>query len=48
MADTFVRTGELIAARWDEFALEGAEWRIAAERMKMRVQHIMPLKCSYK
>jgi integrase len=40
---TFVRTGELIAATWDEFDLEGAEWSIAAERMKMRKAHIVPL-----
>lgn len=43
MALTFVRTGELIAARWEEFDLEAAEWRIPAERMKMRTPHIVPL-----
>lgn len=43
MALTFVRTGELIAARWDEFDLDAAEWRIPAERMKMRTPHIVPL-----
>lgn len=43
MARTFVRTGELIAARWDEFDLDAAEWRIPAERMKMRTPHIVPL-----
>ncbi|MDP3835046.1 MAG: integrase arm-type DNA-binding domain-containing protein [Hydrogenophaga sp.] len=43
MAFTFVRTGELIAARWEEFDLEAAEWRIPAERMKMRTPHIVPL-----
>lgn len=43
MALTFVRTGELIAARWSEFALDAAEWRIPAERMKMRTPHIVPL-----
>ena len=43
MALTFVRTGELIAARWDEFDLEAAQWRIPAERMKMRTPHIVPL-----
>lgn len=43
MALTFVRTGELIAARWDEFDLEAAEWRIPAARMKMRTPHIVPL-----
>lgn len=43
MALTFVRTGELIAARWDEFDLDAAEWRIPAVRMKMRTPHIVPL-----
>ncbi len=43
MAFTFVRTGELIGARWAEFDLEAAEWRIPAERMKMRTPHIVPL-----
>lgn len=43
MALTFVRTGELIGARWGEFDLEGAEWRIPPERMKMRTPHIVPL-----
>lgn len=40
---TFVRTIELRGARWTEFDLEGAEWRIPADRMKMREQHIVPL-----
>jgi integrase len=40
---TFVRTTELRAARWDEVDLETAEWRIPAERMKMRDPHIVPL-----
>lgn len=39
----FVRPGELRAAQWAEFDFEKAEWRIPAERMKMRVQHIVPL-----
>lgn len=43
MALTFVRTGELIGAKWEEFDLEAAEWRIPAERMKMRTPHIVPL-----
>jgi integrase len=43
MALTFVRTGELIGARWGEFDLEAADWRIPAERMKMRTPHIVPL-----
>lgn len=43
MALTFVRTGELINATWSEFDVEAAEWRIPAERMKMRTPHIVPL-----
>jgi integrase len=41
----FVRPGELRNARWSEFNLAGKEpeWRIPAERMKMREQHIVPL-----
>lgn len=40
---TFVRTSELIQAKWNEFDLDNAEWIIPAERMKMRKQHIVPL-----
>jgi integrase len=40
---TFVRTVELRAANWAEFDLDHAEWRIPAERMKMRESHIVPL-----
>lgn len=40
---TFVRTGELRGAVWSEFDLENAEWRIPAERMKMRAEHVVPL-----
>ncbi len=43
LARTFVRTSELIQARWDEFDLNAAEWRIPAERMKMRKIHVVPL-----
>lgn len=39
----FVRPGELRQAEWSEFDLEGSEWRIPAERMKMRQVHIIPL-----
>lgn len=39
----FVRPGELRAATWDEFDLEGAEWRISARRTKLRVEHVVPL-----
>ncbi|OHX21401.1 tyrosine-type recombinase/integrase [Chromobacterium sphagni] len=40
---TFVRPGELRAARWEEFDEERAEWRIPGERMKMREPHLVPL-----
>ena len=40
---TFVRTGELIKARWEEFDLQNAVWIIPASRMKMRKDHIVPL-----
>lgn len=40
---TFVRPGELRGARWKEFNLERAEWRIPAERMKMRQEHLVPM-----
>ncbi len=43
MALTFVRTSELIGARWDEIELEKKQWRIPAERMKMKTLHIVPL-----
>lgn len=43
MALTFVRTGELIGAKWAEFDLEAARWNIPADRMKMRTPHIVPL-----
>lgn len=43
MSRTFVRTSELIGARWDEFDLDAAEWRIPAERMKMKAPHVVPL-----
>jgi integrase len=43
MSLTFVRTSELIGARWAEFDLEAARWDIPAERMKMRTPHIVPL-----
>jgi integrase len=39
----FVRPGELRQAEWSEFNFESTEWRIPAERMKMREQHIVPL-----
>ncbi|MFZ0990124.1 MAG: integrase arm-type DNA-binding domain-containing protein, partial [Xanthobacteraceae bacterium] len=46
MVLTFARTTELRASRWSEIEnLEGNEpvWRIPADRMKMRREHIVPL-----
>ena len=40
---TFVRSGELRGARWEEFDLEGRLWRIPGERMKMNTEHLVPL-----
>jgi integrase len=43
MALTFVRTSELIGARWTEFDFDAARWNISVERMKMRTPQIVPL-----
>ncbi len=40
---TFVRSGELRGARWEEFDFEDKVWRISADRMKMRNEHLVPL-----
>ncbi len=39
----FVRPGELRAAEWREIDLDAAEWRIPAVKMKMKVEHMVPL-----
>lgn len=39
----FVRPGELRLAEWKELDLGAAEWNIPAERMKMKVAHLVPL-----
>jgi integrase len=39
----FVRPGELRAAEWTEFNLDAAEWRIPGAKMKMGLDHIVPL-----
>jgi integrase len=39
----FVRPGELRKAEWAEIDLDGAVWRIQAERMKLRREHLVPL-----
>ena len=43
MMMNFVRTKELIGATWAEIDMDKAEWRIPAERMKMKSPHIVPL-----
>lgn len=43
LALTFVRTGELIGARWSEIDWAKEEWHIPKERMKMKRPHIVPL-----
>lgn len=39
----FVRPGELRQAEWSEVDFDNKEWRIPAEKMKMRELHIVPL-----
>jgi integrase len=40
---TLCRPSEVVEARWKEFDLDGAIWRIPAERMKKRKEHVVPL-----
>lgn len=40
---TFVRTTELREACWNEINLDLKEWRIPSQRMKMRIEHLVPL-----
>lgn len=39
----FVRPGELRHAEWSEIDLDTAEWNIPAEKMKMKLPHLVPL-----
>lgn len=39
----FVRPGELRTAEWVEIDLDAAEWRIPSAKMKMKVDHLVPL-----
>ncbi len=39
----FVRPGELRRMEWTEIDLVAAEWRIPAEKMKMKALHVVPL-----
>jgi integrase len=43
VARTWVRTSEAILAKPEEFDLDGKVWRIPEERMKNRIEHIVPL-----
>ena len=43
LALTFVRTSELIGARWVEFDCEARRWNIPGVRMKMNTPHIVLL-----
>ena len=40
---TLVRSGQLRASRWDQFEFAEALWRISAQRMKVKVEHLLPL-----
>ena len=40
---TFVRTGEMRFATWDEIDWDEQMWRIPAARMKMKRDHLVPL-----
>lgn len=40
---TAVRPGEARGARWSEIDQDKALWRIPAERMKMKAEHLVPL-----
>lgn len=39
----FVRPGELRHAEWNEIDIDNAEWKIPADKMKMKQVHIVPL-----
>ena len=39
----FVRPGELRAAEWAEIDLDAAQWRIPGSKMKMKIDHLVPL-----
>jgi integrase len=40
---TFVRPGELRHAEWSEIDLDAGQWNIPAEKMKLRLPHVVPL-----
>ena len=39
----FVRPGELRTMEWSELDLDAAQWRIPGGKMKMKVDHVVPL-----
>lgn len=39
----FVRPGELRQAEWSEIDLQGQQWNLPADKMKMREPHLVPL-----
>ena len=39
----YFRPGELRTAEWSEIGLDASEWRIPARKMKMKVEHLVPL-----
>jgi integrase len=43
MRFTLCRPSEAAKARWAEFDLDAALWRIPAERIKERKEHVTPL-----
>lgn len=43
MLPTFMRTIEMRGARWTEINFTKSEWRVPADRMKMRKERIVPL-----
>lgn len=40
---TAARTGEVIGATWDEIDLDNRRWTVPKERMKAKVEHVVPL-----
>lgn len=40
---TLCRPNEAMGARWDEIDLDAGIWRVPAERMKKRKEHVVPL-----
>lgn len=43
MALTFLRTNEMLGAKWTEFDFDNSRWDVPRERMKMKKPHIVPL-----